>query len=118
MRSAIRCRRSRATPIADPLEAPGEADLTAHVDFAALARAAEAAGAATHGPMPQGEFLLALGIAARAERLAGNADEATRHTLRTALERLTAPDQMGTLFKVMAVTRPDVAPPPFASRRI
>jgi len=103
---------------ADPLEAPGEADITAHVDFAALARAAEAAGAATHGPMPQGEFLVALGIAARAERLAGDANEATRHTLRTALERLIAPHQMGILFKVMAVTRPGVAPPPFAFGRI
>jgi NADH dehydrogenase [ubiquinone] 1 alpha subcomplex assembly factor 7 len=100
---------------ADPLEAPGETDLTAHVDFAALGRAARAQGAAAHGPMPQGEFLTALGIRQRAERLAASADEAGRESVRAALDRLTAPDQMGTLFKVMAITRPGLFPPPFAA---
>jgi SAM-dependent MidA family methyltransferase len=101
---------------ADPLSAPGEADLTAHVDFAALARAAEAEGAAVHGPMRQGEFLMELGVAARANRLADSADAATREALCLALHRLTAPNEMGTLFKVMAITRSDIAPPPFAGR--
>lgn len=99
---------------ADPLEAPGEADLTAHVDFAALARAARAEGAATHGPMPQGAFLTALGMSARAERLAAAADDDTRVSIAAALRRLTAADEMGTLFKVLAVTPQGVVPPPFA----
>ena len=59
----------RGHAFADPLAAPGEADLTAHVDFAALARRARAEGAAVHGPITQGEFLLALGLLERAGRL-------------------------------------------------
>jgi SAM-dependent MidA family methyltransferase len=66
--------------------------------------------------MRQGEFLMELGVAARAERLADRADAATRGALRLALHRLTAPNEMGTLFKVMAITRSDIAPPPFAGR--
>src|SRR5690606_6314258 len=54
---------------ADVLATPGEADLTAHVDFAAFAEAARATGAAVHGPLPQGRFLRALGIEVRAEAL-------------------------------------------------
>ncbi len=57
----------------DALEAPGEADLTAHVDFAALARAAGGAGARVHGPVAQGRFLSALGIDARAAKLLATA---------------------------------------------
>ncbi|PIK74405.1 methyltransferase, partial [Methylobacterium frigidaeris] len=59
---------------ADPLEAPGETDLTAQVDFAGLARAAAGAGAVVHGPVTQADFLLALGLAQRAERLAARAN--------------------------------------------
>jgi SAM-dependent MidA family methyltransferase len=84
---------------ADPLEAPGEADLTAHVDFAALARRARAEGAAVHGPITQGEFLLSLGLLERAGQLGAKADEAGREALRGAVERLAGPDAMGTLFK-------------------
>ena len=98
---------------ADPLAAPGEADLTAHVDFAALARAARAEGAEVHGPIPQGEFLLRLGLLERAGQLGATADETTRETLHAAVGRLAGPDQMGTLFKVLAVTRKGVEPPPF-----
>jgi NADH dehydrogenase [ubiquinone] 1 alpha subcomplex assembly factor 7 len=98
---------------ADPFAAPGEADLTAHVDFAALAQSARAEGAAVSGPMPQGAFLTTLGLAARAEALGANADEETRTALRAAVERLAGHDQMGTLFKALALTRPGVAPPPF-----
>jgi SAM-dependent MidA family methyltransferase len=59
----------RGHRFADVLANPGAADLSAHVDFADLARAAVAAGLNAHGPMPQGEFLLKLGLAARRERL-------------------------------------------------
>ena len=101
---------------ADPLQAPGEADLTAHVDFAALAHRAQAEGAAVHGPITQGEFLLSLGLLERAGRLGADAAERTRRALRAAVERLAGPDQMGTLFKVMAITRPGMTPPPFSGR--
>jgi SAM-dependent MidA family methyltransferase len=103
----------RGHAYADPLEAPGEADLTAHVDFSALARRAEAQGAAVHGPLAQGRFLLELGLLERAGQLGAAADEGTREKLRAAVERLAAPDQMGTLFKVLAITRPGITPPPF-----
>ena len=87
---------------ADPFAAPGEADLTAHVDFAALAAAA---GVRAYGPAPQGAFLGALGIGARARALAavqpGRAGE-----IAAALHRLTAPEAMGTLFKAIALTGP------------
>ncbi len=98
---------------ADPLAAPGEADLTAHVDFAALAGSAGRSGAAVHGPIAQGAFLLALGLLERAARLGSDADDAARETLRSAANRLAGPEEMGTLFKVMALTRPGIRPPPF-----
>jgi SAM-dependent MidA family methyltransferase len=98
---------------ADPLEAPGETDLTAHVDFGALGRRAAAEGAVAHGPIAQGEFLLALGLLERAGRLGAEADEATCKRLRSAVERLAGRGQMGDLFKVLAVTPPGFTPPPF-----
>ena len=85
---------------ADPLENSGEADLTAHVDFAALAEAARQAGGQVEGPYPQGEFLPALGIQHRAETLAAAGSQAALPALR----RLTAPDQMGVLFKAMVLS--------------
>lgn len=89
---------------------PGQADLTAHVDFAPLAAAAVNAGAAASRPTPQGEWLLSLGIAERARRLAEAGDAGAS----AALQRLTAPGQMGQLFKAMAVyPRGAVAPPGF-----
>jgi SAM-dependent MidA family methyltransferase len=103
----------RGHAFADPLASPGEADLTAHVDFAALARRARAEGAAAHGPMAQGAFLLALGLEERAARLGKAAGEAARASLQAAVDRLAGPAQMGALFKVMAVTRPGLIPPPF-----
>jgi len=93
----------RRHAFADPLEAPGEADLTAHVDFEALAAAA---GTATWGPITQAAFLTALGITARAAAL-GRAHPDQAEALAEAVARLTAPDQMGTLFKAMALTGPD-----------
>ncbi len=99
-----------------PLETPGNADLTAHVDFQALMSAAKQAGASPHGPLHQGPFLEALGIAARAEALAAKADEPHRAAIGAARDRLTAPRAMGTLFKVLALTDPGApTPPAFAS---
>lgn len=96
----------------DPLEAPGEADLTAHVDFAALARAAREAGAAAHGPVPQGLFLSRLGIAERAARLARDATTLQAHDIEAAQRRLIAAEEMGTLFKALAVVPQDAPAPP------
>ncbi|SMF46181.1 NADH dehydrogenase [ubiquinone] 1 alpha subcomplex assembly factor 7 [Tistlia consotensis] len=96
---------------ADPLDAPGEADLTAHVDFAALAAAAGAAGARAWGPVGQGAFLEALGIRERAAILQRGADEGRRAEIAAALARLTAPKQMGHLFKALALTGPDAPAP-------
>ncbi|MGV8953610.1 MAG: class I SAM-dependent methyltransferase [Cypionkella sp.] len=82
----------------DPLAAPGEADLTAHVDFAALA-----AGTPAHAYATQGAVLQALGIAARSAQLARNlqGEPLARH--HAAMHRLTAPEEMGNLFKALAV---------------
>ena len=95
----------------DALAAPGSADLTAHVDFAALARAVLEAGAACHGPVAQGEFLQHLGIRERAQRLAAAAPQQA-DAIRQALRRLIAPDEMGTLFQAFAVAHPDLPVPP------
>ncbi len=97
---------------ANPLAAPGEADLTAHVDFAALKHQAEAAGLNTYGPVPQGAFLLALGLEARRDRLLTRATEAQAEAILTGAARLVDPRQMGLLFKVLAVTSAGLAPPP------
>ncbi len=94
---------------ADPLEAPGNADLTAHVAFGPLARAA--APAIASGPVPQGVFLERLGITARAQALAKGLGGAALEAHIAAHRRLTHPDEMGTLFKVMALT-PEGAPAP------
>lgn len=94
-----------------PLEAPGSADLTAHVDFKALARAAETAGARAWGPVAQGDFLSRLGIAERASALSRRATHREAGEIRAAVERLTGADGMGTLFQVLALTAPGAAPP-------
>ncbi|ACA17695.1 protein of unknown function DUF185 [Methylobacterium sp. 4-46] len=88
------------------LDAPGETDLTVPVDFGALARAAREAGAALHGPVPQRDFLLALGLAQRAERLAARATPDQARAVAEAAARLTdpAPTGMGRLFKVLGVS--------------
>ena len=95
---------------ADPLAAPGEVDLTAHVDFAALARIARAAGARVHGPLSQGAFLRRLGIDARAAALRAKATTAQATDIDAALARLigTGHDSMGELFKAMAVADPNL----------
>jgi NADH dehydrogenase [ubiquinone] 1 alpha subcomplex assembly factor 7 len=90
----------------DPLIDPGCADLTAHVDFAALAAAASKAGAKTHGPTTQGAFLQELGIDLRTETLKAKSDAAQCAEIDAALERLIGADGMGSLFKVLALTSP------------
>ncbi|MDP3959261.1 MAG: SAM-dependent methyltransferase [Pseudorhodobacter sp.] len=97
---------------ADPLTTPGAADLTAHVDFEALARTA--APCATAGPVAQGVLLTRLGIAARTERLARNLTGAALENHRAATRRLTDPQEMGTLFKALALhPLGSLAPPGF-----
>lgn len=93
----------------DPLATPGEADLTAHVRFRALAEAARPARATA--AVGQGAFLEQLGIAARASRLAEGQGPETALAIAAAHRRLTHPDEMGNLFRVMALT-PEGAPPP------
>ena len=96
----------RAHARVDPFLDPGAADLTALVDFAALAEVAQAAGARWLGTVGQGEFLGALGIAARADALATAAPDQAE-AVQAALDRLTGADQMGTLFKVMGLAAPE-----------
>ncbi len=95
------------TPI-DPFATPGEADLTAHVDFQALA---QAASPAAHAYTTQGAYLAALGIAQRSARLARNISDTALQSHLAATHRLTAASEMGTLFKVLAV-HPAQSPPP------
>ncbi|KIT16657.1 class I SAM-dependent methyltransferase [Jannaschia aquimarina] len=100
----------RAGSTVDPLNAPGTADLTAHVDFEAVARAAPptAASAMT----PQGVWLERLGITARAQALARGKTGADLDAIVAAHRRLTHPQEMGDLFKVIALTRPGAPPVP------
>jgi NADH dehydrogenase [ubiquinone] 1 alpha subcomplex assembly factor 7 len=96
----------RGHGFAPVLANPGEQDLTAHVDFAAVAEAASAAGAAVTPLVTQGEWLIRLGIEARAQALTrANPDRADE--VGSVLRRLTAREQMGTLFKVIAIHSPD-----------
>jgi NADH dehydrogenase [ubiquinone] 1 alpha subcomplex assembly factor 7 len=93
---------------ADPLKSPGEIDVTAHVDFQALARAAEDLGARVHGPVPQGEFLKRLGIETRAASLMAKAGHEASEDIASALKRLIGGGRggMGSMFKVLAVSEP------------
>ena len=95
----------RAHRKVDPFADPGEADLTAHVDFDTLAQVARAHGARWLGAVEQGAWLCALGIDARAQALAKASPARAGATL-AARERLVAPDQMGALFKVMGLAAP------------
>ncbi|WP_434781426.1 class I SAM-dependent methyltransferase [Aurantiacibacter hainanensis] len=87
-------------------DAPGDADLTAHVDFAQMEQVARSQGCKVLGTVTQGQFLTSLGIHARADALARSAPQ-HGETLVRARDRLIAPDQMGELFKVMGLTGPD-----------
>jgi len=94
----------------DPLACPGEADLTAHVDFSAAARLAEAAGLAVHGSIGQGAFLRALGVEERAQALASARPDRADRIWRE-LDRLTSRDQMGVLFQAICLSSPNLPPP-------
>jgi NADH dehydrogenase [ubiquinone] 1 alpha subcomplex assembly factor 7 len=100
--------------LVDPLTAPGDIDLTAHVDFQALARAVEAMGAASFGPVEQSQFLQRLGIETRAAALKAKAAPAAAAAVDIALARLTGHGRtgMGTLFKAAAFAHPQLGTPP------
>jgi SAM-dependent MidA family methyltransferase len=95
---------------ADPLKNPGLADVTAHVDFEALARGAEDVGARVHGPVPQGEFLKRLGIETRAVTLMAKATHEVSEDISEALKRLIGGGRsgMGSMFKVMGISNPRI----------
>lgn len=104
----------RRHAFADPLEEPGEADLTVHVDFARMAQAALRAGSATHGPVRQADFLLALGLAERAQALSAKATPEQATLIGAAFDRLIERGEtgMGDLFKVLALSHPGLSPLP------
>lgn len=92
---------------AELLADPGQSDLSAHVDFLALAEAARRGGAASYGPTGQGAFLLDLGISARAEQLIQKDPG-----IAAALDRLVNPKEMGSLFKALAIVAKGAPKPP------
>jgi len=99
---------------ADPLTLPGTIDLTAHVDFEALARGVESMGAVAYGPLEQAGFLRRLGIETRANTLKANTTRAKGHEIDAAIARLTGSGRtgMGTLFKAMAFAHKTLGAPP------
>ncbi len=103
----------RAHRYVDPLAEPGECDLTAHVDFAAMARSASATGAAVYGPIDQGDFLRAIGIDLRTKALAERAGPDHAEEFEQARARLVGKGkgEMGALFKTMAVADRKLARP-------
>ena len=99
---------------ADVTDRPGECDLTSHVDFQALGRALTEGGADVLRPMTQRDFLLAMGLEQRFQRLELRADMMVTSTLRRQMARLADESQMGNLFKVLAATSPGMpCPYPF-----
>ena len=104
---------------ADPLAEPGLADLTSHVDFEAVTRAAAKAGAVPLPPLTQGDFLVGCGILERAGALGAGADTAARAAIEAAVDRLCGhgDGRMGTLFKALCLTGTGFgrAPPPFST---
>lgn len=96
----------------DPLDAPGLTDLTAHVDFEPLFRAATAQGIQTSRLTPQGVFLERLGVTQRARKLAQTLGGAALNDHIAAHRRLTHPDEMGSLFKVLGLYPVGMPPPP------
>lgn len=96
----------------DPLDGPGDADLTAHVDFAALATTARQNGACPFGPVSQATLLHRLGIRERAATLMRTATPAQAEGVTAAVARLTKTGQMGDHFKALALTSPALGRPP------
>lgn len=99
---------------ADPLSAPGSIDLTAHVDFQALAKAVEAMGASGYGPVTQSQLLRRLGIMTRATSLKSKAAAVVAADIDAALKRLISEGAagMGVLFKAAAFAHPALGVPP------
>ena len=97
----------------DPLAAPGDSDLTVHVDFTRIGATARDSGAAVHGPASQGDFLRALGIETRARALQARASTEQAAEIESALRRLAddAPG-MGELFKAVGIAQPGLGPLP------
>lgn len=96
---------------ADPLVAPGDADVTAHVDFQALGGVGESMGARVHGPVDQATFLRRLGIEQRAINLKKVAPPDKVAAVDMGLARLTAGGVtgMGSMFKVLGLSAPAIA---------
>ncbi len=94
----------------DVLARPGLSDLTAHVDFAAVAEAARTSGAHAHGPVAQGTFLDRLGLGVRMQHLC-DATPDRAEEIRAGCHRLRDPDEMGELFKALAITPLGSSPP-------
>ncbi len=94
----------------DPLDAPGEADLTAHVDFARVAQLALDAGLDVSGPVTQAQFLRGLGVEVRANALA-QANPSHAERVARELRRLTHNDEMGALFKAICLSSPNLPTP-------
>ena len=92
-------------------ETPGEADLTAHVDFAAVTAAARAGGVAVFGPIEQGTWLNRLGIKLRGLTLSNGQSPQIAGAVEAGIRRLIEPDAMGALFKVIALLHPALATP-------
>jgi NADH dehydrogenase [ubiquinone] 1 alpha subcomplex assembly factor 7 len=108
----------KAHRYASPLENPGEADLTAHVDFAALSRRCGDQGLIAEGPITQGRFLLAMGLVERTEKLVAAARPDQIGLIEAGARRIADPAGMGGLFKVFCVRTPGLPrPPPFALPR-
>jgi len=101
----------RKHQFADVLAQPGEADITSHVDFDALRTAVTADGARSYGPVTQGNFLIRMGLKEREEMLRARADARQRIRLSQGAQRLVAGNQMGQLFKVLAIAHPDMPKP-------
>lgn len=96
-----------------PLASPGHADITAHVDFAALARTARAQELRVDGPVHQGDFLTRLGLVQRVEKLMQvRAEDKVKGLVKSGAERLVDPGGMGKLFKVMSISSPSLDMPP------
>lgn len=103
----------KAHQFTDALENIGEADLTAHVDFAAVGRAAAQKGISVHGPIHQRDLMIDLGALHRRDALLARATPAQAKAIKSGVQRLIDPKEMGTLFKVMALTATSDTPPAF-----
>jgi NADH dehydrogenase [ubiquinone] 1 alpha subcomplex assembly factor 7 len=96
----------------DVFHQPGTADLSHWVDFAALSRSAAAHGCRLIGPVPQGRFLMRIGLAQRAEQAGLHGEAEERRSLLAAVDRLTSPAQMGEVFKVALLVPQGTGMPP------